>query len=260
MEDGCFHNAFVTPLSSQPIYEWFAGLTLAEWVAFSLAGNFAIFGLSVMMCAWIGNQFGHRRLFETRQPVARGDLRLALTAVLLNSLVAVVGWMLWKAGWIRITHPAWWRSVLDVVIFLGAMDFGMYVFHRLAHHRWIYPWIHSRHHTHESVNAISLFVLNPFEVLGFGALMISVMILVPLSGTAVLVYLALNVLFGTLGHAGVEPFPESWQRRLLLREIGSSTFHAGHHRTPTTNYGFYTLIWDRLFGTLARPNRPTFRP
>ena len=159
MEDGCFHNAFVTPLSSQPIYEWFAGLTLAEWVAFSLAGNFAIFGLSVMMCAWIGNQFGHRRLFETRQPVARGDLRLALTAVLLNSLVAIVGWLLWKAGWIRITHPAWWRSVLDVVIFLGAMDFGMYVFHRLAHHRWIYPWIHSRHHTHESVNAISLFVL-----------------------------------------------------------------------------------------------------
>jgi Delta7-sterol 5-desaturase len=171
---------------------------------------------------------------------------------LLNSLVAIVGWMLWKAGWIRITHPAWWRTVLDVMIFLGAMDFGMYVFHRLAHHPWVYPWIHARHHTHESVNALSLFVLNPFEVLGFGALMIAVMMLVPLSGAAVLIYLTLNVFFGTLGHAGVEPFPESWQRRLLLREIGSSSFHAGHHRTPTTNYGFYTLVWDRLFGTLAK--------
>jgi sterol desaturase/sphingolipid hydroxylase (fatty acid hydroxylase superfamily) len=78
------------------------------------------------------------------------------------------------------------------------------------------------------------------------------MILVPLSGTAVLIYLALNILFGTLGHAGVEPFPESWRRRQLLREIGSSSFHARHHRTLTTNYGFYTLAWDRLFGTLAK--------
>jgi sterol desaturase/sphingolipid hydroxylase (fatty acid hydroxylase superfamily) len=181
---------------------------------------------------------------------------LAFTAVLLNSLVAVIGWLLWKAGWIRLTHPAWWRSVIDVVIFLGAMDFGMYVFHRLAHHPWVFRLIHARHHTHESVNAISLFVLSPFEVLGFGGLMTAVMTLVPLSGAAVLIYLV----FGTLGHAGVEPFPESWRLRLLLREIGSSSFHAGHHRTPTNNFGFYTLICDRLFGTLERPNHPSFRP
>ncbi len=175
---------------------------------------------------------------------------LACLAVLLNSLVAVAGWLLWKAGWIRITHPGWARTLLDVAIFVGAMDFGMYVFHRLAHHRWIYPWVHATHHTHVSVNSISLFVLNPFEVLGFGSLMLAVMMLVPLSGTGVLIYLVLNLVFGTLGHAGVEPFPESWKRRLLLREMGSSSFHAGHHRTPTTNFGFYTLIWDRLFGTL----------
>ena len=110
------------------------------------------------------------------------------------------------------------------------------------------------------MNAISLFVLSPFEVLGFGGLMTAVMTLVPLSGAAVLIYLALKILFGTLGHAGVEPFPESWRRRPLLREIGSSSFHAGHHRTPTNNFGFYTLIWDRLFGTLERPNHPSFRP
>jgi hypothetical protein len=42
--------------------------------------------------------------------VTRADLGLACLAVGINTVVAVVGWLLWKAGWIRITHPAWWRT------------------------------------------------------------------------------------------------------------------------------------------------------
>lgn len=237
-------------MSISRLFDWFASFSLTEWVVFSVAGNFAVFGASVVLCVWIHRAFGEKRLFEKAQPVTRGDVMLAVVATLLNSLVAVVGWMLWKAGWITITHPGWWRTVVDVVVFLLAMDLGMYMSHRLAHHRWLYPWIHARHHTHVSVNAISLFVLNPFEVLGFGGLMLVVMMMLPLSGTAVLAYLTLNVFFGTLGHAGVEPFPAAWGRSRVLREIGSSSFHAGHHQTPARNFGFYTQVWDRLFGTL----------
>jgi sterol desaturase/sphingolipid hydroxylase (fatty acid hydroxylase superfamily) len=72
----------------------------------------------------------------------------------------------------------------------------------------------------------------------------------PFSGASIHVYLVLNVLFGTLGHACVEPFPKSWARWILVRQIGTSTFHAKHHLQPRTNYGLYTVIWDRLFGTL----------
>lgn len=237
-------------MSMSRLFDWFASFSLAEWIMFSLVGNFALFDWSVVLCGWIRRMFGENRLFDAAQPVTRGDVVLAVVATLLNSLVAVAGWLLWQRGWVQITHPAWWRSAVDVVIFLIAMDLGMYVFHRLAHHPWIYPWLHARHHTHVSVNAISLFVLHPLEVLGFGSLMLSVMMLVPLSGTAVLAYLVLNVLFGTLGHARVEPFPEWWSQNRLLREIGSSSFHAGHHQHPTNNFGFYTQIWDRLLGTL----------
>lgn len=237
-------------MSMSRLFDWFASFSLAEWIMFSLVGNFALFDWSVVLCGWIRRMFGENRLFDAAQPVTRGDVVLAVVATLLNSLVAVIGWLLWQHGWIQITHPAWWRSLVDVVIFLVAMDLGMYVFHRLAHHPWIYPWLHARHHTHVSVNVISLFVLHPLEVLGFGSLMLSVMMLVPLSGAAVLAYLTLNVLFGTLGHAGVEPFPEWWSQNRLLREIGSSSFHAGHHQHPTSNFGFYTQIWDRLLGTL----------
>jgi sterol desaturase/sphingolipid hydroxylase (fatty acid hydroxylase superfamily) len=48
----------------------------------------------------------------------------------------------------------------------------------------------------------------------------------------------------------VEPFPRRLREIPLLRWIGTSTFHAEHHEHPRYNFGFYTLIWDKLFGTL----------
>jgi lathosterol oxidase len=35
-----------------------------------------------------------------------------------------------------------------------------------------------------------------------------------------------------------------------LRLLGTSTFHAEHHEHRQFNFGFCTLIWDKLFGTL----------
>ena len=32
--------------------------------------------------------------------------------------------------------------------------------------------------------------------------------------------------------------------------MNTATSHNQHHRTYRYNYGLYTLIWDRLFGTL----------
>ena len=63
--------------------------------------------------------------------------------------------------------------------------------------------------------------------------------------------LALNTAFGAIGHLGVEPLPDGWVRAPILRWIATSTFHARHHGDPRSNFGFYTLVWDRLFGTLS---------
>ena len=83
--------------------------------------------------------------------------------------------------------------------------------------------------------------------------MIVFLMLYDMSPVALVSYLTLNVVFGTLGHCGVEPFPQVMSRIPLLRLIGTSTFHAEHHEDHRHNFGFYTLIWDQLFGTLE-PN------
>ncbi len=65
-------------------------------------------------------------------------------------------------------------------------------------------------------------------------------------------------LFGTVGHLGVEPLPDAWLRWPGLRWLAGGSFHAQHHQDITHNYGFYTLIWDRLFGTLRPDYRESF--
>ena len=172
--------------------------------------------------------------------------------MVLNGFVAFAGWLLLTGGVLTVrreTTP--WRVALDVVVLLLAMDFLMYVFHRLAHAKWVYPIAHSTHHRYDKPRPLNLFVLNPFEVLGFGALWLALITLYPATWAGILIYLGLNLAFGTLGHLGVEPFPAAMARWPLLRHLGSSTFHANHHQDGHHNFGFYTDVWDRLFGTLA---------
>ena len=166
---------------SEALFAWLWARSLWEWMALSLVGNVAIFVGSVWLCQWLWRRFPGQPLMRMQQPISRRDMGLSAGAVLLNSLVAVVGFGLWKSGWIRLTHPGAFRTLGDVLMFLLAMDLSMYVFHRIAHLPPLFRLLHAPHHVHENTNALSLFVLHPAEVLGFGALMIAVMMLLPMS-------------------------------------------------------------------------------
>jgi Delta7-sterol 5-desaturase len=201
------------------------------------------------------------RLYRSRpvtdppRPLERREVALAVACVACNTIVTVAGWWLWKLGVITVRRETGWRTLLDAAVLLVAMDFAMYWLHRAAHWRPAYRLVHVTHHLYDNPRPLNLFVLNPFEVFGFGALWLAVIAIYPSTWGGMLLYLALNLAFGTLGHLGVEPFPRRWSQIALLRHIGTSTFHAGHHQDEHHNFGFYTLVWDRLFGTL-RPQSP----
>ena len=235
------------------------GLTLAEAAAFFLVANAVIFAGSVILCRGLGSAFKGKRVFERWEPLRGVEMAAALGAVVLNAAVSVVGWLLWKAGHITLHGGSVSEAWLHFGAMLLFMDFGMYVFHRLAHTPLIFRWMHSFHHRHEATNPISLFVLHPVEVIGFGALMICYLMVVPMEISGLMGYLAANVLWGTLGHSGVEPFPARLSRIPILGLLGTSTFHAEHHEHTRFNFGFYTLIWDRLFGTLDPEYERRFR-
>ena len=133
----------------------------------------------------------------------------------------------------------------------------MYVFHRVAHHLLLYRWVHATHHIYDKPRLLTLFALNPIEALGFGCMLILVCLVYPVSALGLSIYLLLNVLFGLVGHIGVEPLRQQWLRLPVLRFISTSTFHAEHHHDGRHNFGFYTLLWDKVFGTEAPNTAPT---
>jgi len=233
-----------------PVLESLRGFTPLEAFTAFLLLNIGIVAGSALLCIVIARLFRRHRLFDRWEPIKPLELAAVATTILLNAIVSVAGWALWKHGVIHLTARPWWGAILDTLLMVAAMDLGMYVLHRLAHVRWVYRLFHFFHHRHEVVNPLSLFVLHPLEVLGFGSLMIGFLCLHAMDPLALTGYLGLNVLFGTLGHCGVEPFPAWWKKLPLLRLVSTSTFHAEHHEHPGYNFGFYTLVWDQLFGTL----------
>lgn len=230
--------------------EQLGAASLLEVSFFFLAVNLIIFIGSVTFCWALGWGFGKKRIFDYWEPLRKIEFAAAIGSIFINAVVSVCGWLLWQADWIEIRQVGLLAGFLDCVLMILFMDLGMYVFHRVAHIAWIYRLLHRFHHRHVVTNPISLFVLHPLEVFGFGALMIAFLMLYTMDLNGLMLYLGLNVLFGTIGHSGVEPFPAAWNKVPVLRLLGSSTFHAGHHAQLTCNFGFYTLLWDKIFGTL----------
>ena len=234
------------------LVDTFRTMPLTQVAFWSIASNILIFALAVLLGELLVYLYRSRRIAPEAEPLSRKEVLLSVGCVFLNSAVMVVGVVLLQRGYIEIVEPtSWWRIALDVIVFLAVMDCAMYFLHRVAHIPGIYTIVHQTHHDYENPRPLTLFVLNPFEVLGFGGLWLAVICLYPSTAIGMAIYLAINVAFGTIGHLGVEPFPKNWNKGYTWW-ISTSTFHARHHSSPGSNYGFYTLLWDYLFGTLDR--------
>lgn len=171
---------------------------------------------------------------------------------LLNTLVTYAGFLLWKQGHIIIDMKASWFILADFVILFLAMDFLMYIFHYIIHKTFLYRAMHGLHHEAVNPKPIDLFVLHPVETICFGSLWLMLLQVYTFNIYAIILYLVVNVIFGMLGHLGIEPLPDKMRSHALLKYLGSSTFHHQHHQDVQYNFGFYTTLWDRLFGTLRK--------
>jgi Delta7-sterol 5-desaturase len=233
------------------IIQWLHDAPLWQAVAVLLAENVVIFLLAILVGRWLIRRFAERRVSLPPPPLARMEVAIALSNVILNTVTTLVGLFLWREGLITFRTDTGLWAIADIFVLLFIMDFAMYWLHRTAHHPRIFPILHRLHHVYDRPRPLTLFILNPAENLAFGALWLAVIIVYPASWLGMSIYLALNVLFGTVGHLGVEPLPDGWPRLLFVRNIAGSTFHARHHQNLAYNFGFYTLFWDRLFGTLS---------
>lgn len=226
--------------------ELFWQFSWPQWIMFSLVINVFLYLFSIGLYLFIDKTCRKSKLQKQDHPVTKPDFYLSLLTVFCNSLVMLIGVFLWKNGWIEVENTlSLGIIVLEVIALLLLMDLLMYFFHYAAHLPFVYKLLHGKHHEHISTNYLSLFVLHPFETIGFGIMMLILLMMYDFSVVSVSIYLLINLIWGTIGHLNREFFPASFDKFF----VGTTRFHNQHHLEETKNFGFYTSIWDRLFRT-----------
>lgn len=225
---------------------FFENLSWLDWIIFSLISNAFLYLFSIGFYVFIDKTCSKNKIQMTDHPFLKSDLYVSFLTLFLNIVVMLIGVSFWKTGWISLNESKTILTLLiEIVTIILVMDLMMYIFHYLAHHPFIYKILHRKHHEHKRTNFLSLFVLHPLETLGFGLMMIFVFMWYDFSIFSIMIYLLINLIWGTIGHLNREFFPK-WTEQLFL---GTTKFHNQHHLNEQRNFGFYTSIWDRMFGT-----------
>ena len=230
----------------QALFEYLNTLHLLSLFLLFLVENAAIAVAAVVLGFSVDGL-----LPEMKQLISRQEIYWAGSTIFFNTLITLIGYKLFQYGFVvfHLNVDAV-EILIDFVVLILAMDLLMYVFHWAIHKlHFIYTY-HDLHHRYNTPTAISLFVLHPVEVLGFGALWLSLLLVIHFSIYAVILYLIVNVAMGIIGHLRKEIVPAALKNNIFLQWLANTGFHVDHHQHEEHNFGFYTKLWDRMFGTL----------
>jgi sterol desaturase/sphingolipid hydroxylase (fatty acid hydroxylase superfamily) len=209
--------------------------------------------LITLIVLWAG-KYIHRKVTggAISYSYSSRDWQICGLTNILNTVVTYAGYWLWQNGRVVITTSLSGYILLDFLLLFLGMDLLMFIFHYIIHKTFLYRSIHRLHHQSVDPRPVDVFILHPVETVSFGAMWLILLMVKVYNIYAVMIYLAVNVLFGMIGHLGIEPLPVRLRNMPLIKYIGTSTFHHDHHQDVAYNFGFYTSIWDRLSGTYKR--------
>lgn len=172
--------------------------------------------------------------------ITKKDIISSIQVLLINIIVAIPGYYLFQNGSIRFITEK--HFVLDFLLLYFIFDFVMYLLHFIAHYVWPFKKFHLKHHTHHYFNAISLYVMEPVESLLFGLLLTLSVLVYSFNFYSFLCFITFNWLFGVVAHLNTKSIKQP-------KFFGNHIFHKIHHEHSNSNYGFYTVIWDKIFRT-----------
>src|SRR5687767_9591487 len=101
------------------LLDWFWTMTLPEAAFWTLVENVLVFAVSVGSGELLVRAFAHRRVVEEPEPLEWQEVALATGCVVLNAVVTLAGWYLWKTGIIRIRRDLGWWVFLDLAALFG---------------------------------------------------------------------------------------------------------------------------------------------
>lgn len=209
-----------------------------------IASNFLMYLFCMTIIKFVRKNLVQYDLNQAENKITKHDFHISLQVLATNILVGFLGFLLLKINFIQFQSNNIKTYTIDLLYLFLVIDFIMFILHLIIHKTMLYLFLHQGHHQHESMNEISLYVMNPLEALGFGLILIALLILKQVTIPALLTFLFINWLLGVLAHSGIEP-----SKGKLGNYFCMNRFHQIHHESPTSNYGFYTPFWDMIFKT-----------
>jgi len=238
---------------------WQAGLFIYGFLVLRyvvLAG-----GAFLLFCKWLAPKIHSVKLDPRplKNEDAWREIRWSMLTLIVFSLNGVFIVAATRAGWTQLsTAPLSELSLLSSLIaVLGLLlfhDLYFYVIHRSMHHPLLYQRFHEVHHRSLSPTPWAAFSFHPLEAVVESGVVTLMVFLFPIHVSELVAFQVISLLMNIYGHLGYDfATREYHESHRILRWFNTTRSHQHHHRRFNTNYGLYTLLWDRILGTYQTP-------
>jgi sterol desaturase/sphingolipid hydroxylase (fatty acid hydroxylase superfamily) len=149
---------------------------------------------------------------------------------------------------VRRDLPGITEFLYDVLRIYLFMDLLFYVTHYALHTKFLYKHVHAKHHLHRSPFAFATQSHHWFESFLMGLVTTIPIYLFSRHVFTQWATLVLSLMHGVLVHSGYDSGIEKLTNGWIIMEPS----HDLHHKRVVGNYGAYTSLYDRMFGTRLR--------
>jgi sterol desaturase/sphingolipid hydroxylase (fatty acid hydroxylase superfamily) len=134
------------------------------------------------------------------------------------------------------------NTAVALVSFYAFYDLFYMLFHRFLHVRAVYGYIHKHHHRQKAPSRGNADAINvhPFEFVVGEYLHLLTIYVIPSHIYTIILFILAGGVLASLNHTRYD---------VNIPGLYSVKVHDVHHRMPESNYGQYTMFWDKLFGS-----------
>jgi Delta7-sterol 5-desaturase len=234
------------------IYRW---IRIAE---VTTTRYFVIAGLAFFLFYYLLRKVMSSRRMQVRFPKWKDygrDISYSLLTILIFATVASFVFIVWRP------HTNLYREYDQYGVFYYFLCFPLmllihdayfYGIHRLMHHPKLFRLIHRVHHQSTNPSPWTAYAFHPLEAVLEAGIIPLIAFTLPVQQHSLGLFLLFQFFYNVYGHLGYELFPKNFQKNKIGRWVNTGTAHNQHHEHFHGNYGLYTLIWDRVFGTLRK--------
>jgi sterol desaturase/sphingolipid hydroxylase (fatty acid hydroxylase superfamily) len=172
----------------------------------------------------------------------KSEIRHSLVSILIFGFSGVAMVFMIRQGIIVLLPESILNAIIGVIILSLWNEVHFYIIHRIMHLPFFFSRVHRIHHQSVIPTVYSVYSFHWFEALLLSTVPLVIAPFFNFSATAIFLYPLASILLNFAGHCNYR-FGNGKAPAWSL--IG--TRHSAHHFKKSSNYGFATNFFDRIF-------------